>query len=708
MKKELLSFGFSGLLLTGAMSVSGYAQNEPASPTPAPTPVPMSRPPRPIGTPAPMMSTALEAAFARAKENVTREQREKAYAKLLEGQRFFEAAKRSGSEPEYQANVRLSRQSFQNAIELDPTLAEAYSAIAELSSLSEGIKIATMATTLSPNSYTAHRILARFYTLKARLTDPNFDKAGAAQAITEWKEVARLDPRGAEAWAYLSEIYAKTGQSVEELEALNKLSDSVAPSRYEFEFFKRATGGQDMSPESSALKLAKALSKAGRDKEAVEVISRKIADEPDNEEAVELLKEAMARTGKESNAQVIQALQQAVYANPANLSLVEALAGVQAEAGSTDAAVKTIQNSIDKADKSDKMSIARLQMMIGGIYTNAGKDRQAIAALESALVTQGIGNEPVVEETDRFLATQVLSSIIQLHKSHQRFDEAKATIERARVVLGKEDAFADLQMLKLLTDSGKKAEALKEIRALRLKTPENEEYFYQEAYILTDLGRVEEAATMIRTKIVNKGKVVTKPDMVSRDIGNYLEISRLYSQAKQGPKAVAAAQAALALAPTDELKQMVTVSLATAQNEAGDFASAEKNLRAVLEKTPANPIALNNLGYFLTERGEKLDEAQQMIQKAVDQQPENPSFLDSLGWAHFKAGKLDEAEKTLMEAHKRDATSSTILDHLGDVYAKKGNMDQAKTYWQKALNLATDNAEVAKLKAKIARKPARN
>jgi tetratricopeptide (TPR) repeat protein len=697
MNKGFFGFCFSILLLTSALSINIYSQDGLATPLPAPK-----------AAATPLASAVLENALAKLGDGVTREQREKAYAKLLEGQRFLETAKRSLTQNEYQANVRLSKTSFQNAVELDPSLSEAYTAIAELSTIDEAVKIAVLALKVNPDSYAAHRMLGRVYTLKARLTEVNFDKSFVEKAIIEWKEVARLDPRGSEPWAYLSELYNRTNRSAEELDALNKWIGSVAPaSRFEYDFYRRATGGQELAPEGASLRLARALLKANREREALEVISRKIADEPESEEAVELLKQALEKTGKDSTAQVVQSLQQAVYANPSNVSLVEVLAGIQARAGMPDEAIKTLRTGIAKTDKSEKLSIAKLYLTLGDTYADAGNDKEAVAAYEAALKTQDVGDTVLTDESDRFFATQVLSSIIDLHKNAQRFEEAKAVIERSRLILGKDDPFADLQLLKLLRDSGKKAEALRTVRALRQKTPTSDEYFYQEAYILTDLGRVEEAVAMIRTKIVNKGKLITSPPAVTRDINNYLTISGLYSQAKQGQKAVDAAQIALALAQSEDLKEVVLLTLATAQNEAGDFRSSEKTLRDILEKTPDNTTALNNLGYFLTERGEKLDEALQMIQKAVKAQPENSSFLDSLGWAYFKLGNYEEAEKTLKDANRRDASSATILDHLGDVYAKQGKLELARVTWQKALNLTSDNTEVGKIKAKLGKKPGR-
>ena len=187
------------------------------------------------------------------------------------------------------------------------------------------------------------------------------------------------------------------------------------------------------------------------------------------------------------------------------------------------------------------------------------------------------------------------------------------------------------------------------------------------------------------------------------DFINYLFISSLYSQGKRGKQAVEAANKAFGLAQDEERKQIAKLTLATAQQTSGDHLAAENTLRGILKSNPRNPIALNNLGYFLVERNEKLDEALDLIQQAVRIDPTNPSYLDSLGWAYFKLGKFTEAENNLKAAAKYDSSSATILEHLGDVYQKLNKKDLAKKSWQKALNLTSDAEEIARLKAKLSK-----
>jgi Tfp pilus assembly protein PilF len=121
----------------------------------------------------------------------------------------------------------------------------------------------------------------------------------------------------------------------------------------------------------------------------------------------------------------------------------------------------------------------------------------------------------------------------------------------------------------------------------------------------------------------------------------------------------------------------------------------------VLAAEPDNAVALNNLGYFLVERGERLEEALGMIQRAVRADPSNASFLDSLGWAYFKTGKLAEAERYLTEAARRNPASSAIQEHLGDLFERLGQTEKARAAWQKALTLTNSPADTDRIKAKL-------
>ena len=115
------------------------------------------------------------------------------------------------------------------------------------------------------------------------------------------------------------------------------------------------------------------------------------------------------------------------------------------------------------------------------------------------------------------------------------------------------------------------------------------------------------------------------------------------------------------------------------------FADAEAAFRQVLARDPDNAPALNYLGYMLADRGERLDESVTLIKKALDVDPDNGSYLDSLGWAYYKGAKLDLAEMNLKRAADQLRTNSVIQDHYGDVLVKLGRYDEAVAAWTRAL-----------------------
>jgi len=93
--------------------------------------------------------------------------------------------------------------------------------------------------------------------------------------------------------------------------------------------------------------------------------------------------------------------------------------------------------------------------------------------------------------------------------------------------------------------------------------------------------------------------------------------------------------------------------------------------------------------------------ARGQVQRAVDAQPANPSFLGSLGWVHFKLGHLDEAERYLSESVRLNEASALTQEHLGDVHARRGETRQAREAWKNALSRSVEAASQTRLKEKL-------
>jgi len=119
--------------------------------------------------------------------------------------------------------------------------------------------------------------------------------------------------------------------------------------------------------------------------------------------------------------------------------------------------------------------------------------------------------------------------------------------------------------------------------------------------------------------------------------------------------------------------------------------AAEHVLREVIKREPGHAAALNALGYTLADEDRNLDEAERLIARALHIEPDNPAFLDSLGWLKYRQGELDKALQAL-EVAFRQTPNAEIGAHLGEVLWVDGQRERALAIWQHALEVdATDS-----------------
>jgi tetratricopeptide (TPR) repeat protein len=129
---------------------------------------------------------------------------------------------------------------------------------------------------------------------------------------------------------------------------------------------------------------------------------------------------------------------------------------------------------------------------------------------------------------------------------------------------------------------------------------------------------------------------------------------------------------------------------------------AEPNFKKALELNPDQPQVLNYLGYSWVDMSKNLDDGLKMIQKAVDLKPDDGYIVDSLGWAYFRLNRFDDAVNELERAAQLKAGDPTINDHLGDAYWRVGRKLEAVYQWNRALSSQPEEADIPKIKEKIA------
>jgi Flp pilus assembly protein TadD len=219
------------------------------------------------------------------------------------------------------------------------------------------------------------------------------------------------------------------------------------------------------------------------------------------------------------------------------------------------------------------------------------------------------------------------------------------------------------------------------------------------ALLLGENGQTDEAARFLREKFQEAGN--------DREL--FVTLAQVYERGHRYADAEQAIRRAEKLASSPAENEGIWFLLGAILERQKKFDLAEEQFKKVIELNPRNAQTLNYFGYMLADRGVRLDEAVIFIRRALEEEPYNGAYLDSLGWAYFQQNRLSEAESFLRKAADRSRHDPTIREHLGDVLFKTGRLalagaewEKALAEWQRALPTELDNERVASLEKKLA------
>lgn len=198
------------------------------------------------------------------------------------------------------------------------------------------------------------------------------------------------------------------------------------------------------------------------------------------------------------------------------------------------------------------------------------------------------------------------------------------------------------------------------------------------AALLARQGRLEDARQLIRSQ------PESSPADARLKTGAEVQLLR---DSKQYQGAYDVLAQAIADNP-DDLD--LTYDLAMVAEKLGKLEEMEQLLRRVIAAKPEDAQSYNALGYSLADRGIRLDEAKQLILKALDYAPNDPFISDSLGWAEFRSGNLVEAQR-ILEAAFKARPDAEIAAHLGEVLWTQGQREQALSIWKQGMQLNAEN-----------------
>ena len=359
---------------------------------------------------------------------------------------------------------------------------------------------------------------------------------------------------------------------------------------------------------------------------------------------------------------------------------------------------------------------------LGSIYENEGLEKKAISEYERA-------NGCAKEDIDKVFISDTLFRLSNLYAKHQEMEKAinvYTTIIDAGLTNEPEKIHYRLGQINF--ELKKFEEAIVEFKKTREFDPSLETLSFNLALCYEELEDYESAITelnrfvkdhsdawLIRISLSNMYDITEqyeKADLErekafltlkknteggSADIREYIVLCQLFQRKGENSQAIETLKAAVSNALIDkediEARKEVHLLTANVYYDMNDHEGVVKELREVLQIAPDCHQASNFLGYFYVERGEKFDEAINLIEEALKSEPQNGAYLDSLGWAYYKLAtdnnddkKLALALQTLIEASKY-AEDPEITEHIGDVNYSLGFWEEAQKQWETALSL---------------------
>ena len=221
------------------------------------------------------------------------------------------------------------------------------------------------------------------------------------------------------------------------------------------------------------------------------------------------------------------------------------------------------------------------------------------------------------------------------------------------------------------------------------------------AFYVAEIGRAEALYSNAKKDAaleVLQGLARSNPTIM----GVQMALGDASRRAEKYADAVKAYDAAIALVGKPEPRHWpLFYSRGICKEQSKDWAGAEVDFRQALSLQPDQPQVLNYLGYSFLDRNENLDEALDMIKRAVAAEPESGYILDSLAWAFYRLGRYDEAVAPMEKASLLEPVDAVVTDHLGDVYWAVGRKLEAAFQWQRAASFEPAEKDAARIKRKL-------
>jgi tetratricopeptide (TPR) repeat protein len=497
-------------------------------------------------------------------------------------------------------------------------------------------------TKLDPTSVDDHLLLGRLYRLNNDLQ----------KAEAELQTAIKLDPNSEEAVTTLAMLYTDEGDTAHALKVLSSIPDSAR-----------------------SAKLYSALGAAYEQrkdyKNAIDAYKHAIVLDRDNLDAIRGLAENEMNDGQFEAA--LEQYKVIADSNPEDAQTYVRMADIYRRQGKYDQALENLKRAETLVP--DTMDVP---YSIAAVYQAQGRYDEAAKILQD-LIKKTEKSETGTSQADRNNRAIFVERLGMIYREQENYTAAVETF-RKMLTLGDENARSGYQeIIDTYRDSKQWPQATAAAREAVQKLPNDRDLRMVLDAQLADTGQIDQAVADMRSML--------KGGAEDRDV--YVRLGIVYTRTKQWNDALQALAKAEEVSTKADDKAYVLFLRGDLYQRQKNFDAAEIEFKKVLSMTPpTDPQAaatLNYLGYMNADRGVKLEESLNLIKQALTFEPNNPAYLDSLGWAYFKLGKYDLAEDNLNKAASHMGSDPTVQEHLGDLYQKTGRLKLAAAHWDRAV-----------------------
>jgi len=558
-----------------------------------------------------------------------------------------------------------------------------------------------------PDDVDAHMLLGHVYL--RTLGDGQGPKATEMlqAAIKEYETIVRLKPNDLDNRLLLGQLYGLNHDSAkaeEQFRAAQKIDPSnedvvldIAREYSEQGDLNHAAKVISDVPESDRsgrmdFALAALYDELKRPKDAAAAYQAALEQDPNNTDAERGLAAALAASGQMEAAAKVNA--QILQSDPQDPQALIREGEIQRQKGDYEQALTTFKKAEAQLSNDKDPELIYNEALT---YAGLGRFDDSVKAVKQLLTLTASQDGKYTDDAQRNRAA-LLQLLGTVARQSGNTDEAIDAYQQMRSLGGDYSARGSDAEVDTYREAHQWAKALQVAAEAARAMPTNHDVQLTYAVQLADAGKLDEGLKLAQAQLAGT------PD--DREV--YFDVAEMDVRAKRWKDASHAFDQAGALAVTPDDKVNLYYYRGDAALREKLYDEAELDFRKGLALDPDNASIENDLGYMYADRGIRLDDAVTMLKKAVNADPQNYAFLDSLAWAYYKQGQYAMAEDYERRASQRMKGDPTLLDHLGEIEARNGKLQQAIVDWNQSLqeystSLAADadHADVARVQHKL-------